>query len=120
MDRAKDVIKSGGEWISSVELENAIMGHPQVLEAAVIARPAPEVAGAPARLRGAAAGRRQLTKEEILEHLRPQWRRGGSPTTWSSSTPCRRPASASSTRRSCGPALPTHVLPAVAAEPPSD
>ncbi len=35
-DRAKDVIKSGGEWISSMELENALMGHPQVLEAAVI------------------------------------------------------------------------------------
>jgi fatty-acyl-CoA synthase len=35
-DRAKDVIKSGGEWISSVELENHIMGHPEVLEAAVI------------------------------------------------------------------------------------
>jgi fatty-acyl-CoA synthase len=35
-DRAKDVIKSGGEWISSVELENAIMAHPEVVEAAVI------------------------------------------------------------------------------------
>jgi fatty-acyl-CoA synthase len=38
-DRAKDVIKSGGEWISSVELENEIMGHPDVLEAAVIGVP---------------------------------------------------------------------------------
>jgi len=38
-DRAKDLIKSGGEWISSVELENAIMEHDLVLEAAVIARP---------------------------------------------------------------------------------
>jgi fatty-acyl-CoA synthase len=38
-DRAKDVIKSGGEWISSVELENEIMAHPDVLEAAVIAKP---------------------------------------------------------------------------------
>jgi fatty-acyl-CoA synthase len=38
-DRAKDVIKSGGEWISSVELENALMGHPQVLEAAVVGLP---------------------------------------------------------------------------------
>jgi fatty-acyl-CoA synthase len=35
-DRAKDVIKSGGEWISSVELESTLMGHPAVLEAAVI------------------------------------------------------------------------------------
>jgi fatty-acyl-CoA synthase len=38
-DRAKDVIKSGGEWISSVELENALMGHPSVREAAVVAVP---------------------------------------------------------------------------------
>jgi fatty-acyl-CoA synthase len=38
-DRAKDVIKSGGEWISSVELENTIMAHPDVLEAAVIGVP---------------------------------------------------------------------------------
>ena len=38
-DRAKDLIKSGGEWISSVELENALMAHPDVLEAAVIAKP---------------------------------------------------------------------------------
>ena len=40
-DRAKDVIKSGGEWISSVELENALMAHPDVLEAAVIGVPDP-------------------------------------------------------------------------------
>lgn len=38
-DRSKDVIKSGGEWISSVELENILMGHPQVAEAAIIAMP---------------------------------------------------------------------------------
>jgi fatty-acyl-CoA synthase len=38
-DRAKDVIKSGGEWISSVDLENAIMSHPQVMEAAVVGVP---------------------------------------------------------------------------------
>ncbi len=40
-DRAKDVIKTGGEWISSVELENAIMGHPDVVEAAVVGVPDP-------------------------------------------------------------------------------
>jgi acyl-CoA synthetase (AMP-forming)/AMP-acid ligase II len=38
-DRTKDLVKSGGEWISTVELENIIMSHPQVLEAAVIAIP---------------------------------------------------------------------------------
>ncbi len=38
-DRAKDLIKSGGEWISSVEIENELMSHPSVAEAAVIAKP---------------------------------------------------------------------------------
>jgi fatty-acyl-CoA synthase len=38
-DRSKDVIKSGGEWISSVDLENSLMGHPAVFEAAVVAVP---------------------------------------------------------------------------------
>ena len=38
-DRAKDLVKSGGEWISTVALENALMGHPAVAEAAVIAVP---------------------------------------------------------------------------------
>jgi fatty-acyl-CoA synthase len=37
VDRTKDLVKSGGEWISSVALENEIMGHPKVAEAAVIA-----------------------------------------------------------------------------------
>jgi fatty-acyl-CoA synthase len=41
-DRAKDVIKSGGEWISSVELENHLMAHPDVVEAAVIGVPDPK------------------------------------------------------------------------------
>ena len=39
VDRTKDMVRSGGEWISSVELENLLMAHPQVLEAAVIAVP---------------------------------------------------------------------------------
>jgi len=41
-DRTKDVIKSGGEWISSVELENQVMAHPDVFEAAVIGVPDPK------------------------------------------------------------------------------
>jgi acyl-CoA synthetase (AMP-forming)/AMP-acid ligase II len=40
-DRRKDIIKSGGEWISSIDLENAAMGHPEIAEAAVIAVPHP-------------------------------------------------------------------------------
>jgi acyl-CoA synthetase (AMP-forming)/AMP-acid ligase II len=42
VDRSKDVIKSGGEWISSIELENAATGHPAIQEAAVIGRPHPK------------------------------------------------------------------------------
>ena len=42
VDRSKDLIKSGGEWISSVDLENALMGHPAIREAAVIAVPHPK------------------------------------------------------------------------------
>ena len=71
VDRTKDVIKSGGEWISSVELENAIMAHPKIMEAAVIglahpkwderpvafAVPKPEFKG-------------QVTQEEVIEFLR--------------------------------------------------
>jgi fatty-acyl-CoA synthase len=71
VDRTKDVIKSGGEWISSVDLENAIMAHPKILEAAVIglahskwderpvayAVPKPEFKG-------------QVTQEEVLDFLR--------------------------------------------------
>ena len=41
-DRTKDLIKSGGEWVSSVDVENMIMAHPKVLEAAVIAVPHPK------------------------------------------------------------------------------
>ena len=41
-DRSKDVIKSGGEWISSIDLENQAMGHPDVLQAAVIGVPHPK------------------------------------------------------------------------------
>lgn len=41
VDRTKDLVKSGGEWISSVELENTLMAHPKVLEAAVIGLPHP-------------------------------------------------------------------------------
>ena len=42
VDRTKDLVKSGGEWISSVDLENAIMAHPDVFEAAVVGVPHPK------------------------------------------------------------------------------
>jgi len=46
-DRTKDLIKSGGEWVSSVDLENALMGHPAIREAAVVAVPPPKWAERP-------------------------------------------------------------------------
>ena len=68
-DRAKDVIKSGGEWISSVELENEVMSHPDVVEAAVIAKPDERWAERPlccVVLREGAS----TTAPDLLEHLR--------------------------------------------------
>jgi fatty-acyl-CoA synthase len=68
-DRSKDVIKSGGEWISSVELENELMSHPDVLEAAVIAKPDEKWAERPlccvVLREGATVG-----AEDLLAHLR--------------------------------------------------
>ena len=51
-DRTKDVIKSGGEWISSIELENLAVAHPAVAQAAVDLRAASEMAGATVARRG--------------------------------------------------------------------
>jgi fatty-acyl-CoA synthase len=67
-DRSKDVIKSGGEWISSVELENEVMAHPDVIEAAVIAKPDERWSERPlccVVLREGA----QTSAEELVEHL---------------------------------------------------
>jgi fatty-acyl-CoA synthase len=72
-DRTRDLVKSGGEWISSVDLENAIMAHPKVAEAAVVGvfhpkwqeRPLACVAPLPEY-------RDQITKQEILDFLGPR------------------------------------------------
>jgi fatty-acyl-CoA synthase len=70
-DRAKDVIKSGGEWISSVDLENAIMAHPAIREAAVIARRDERWGERPLACLVMEEGE-QLTLEELREHLGSQ------------------------------------------------
>jgi len=67
-DRAKDVIKSGGEWISSIELENAAVGHPGVMEAAVIGVPHPKWAERPLMLVVVRPGE-TVTKDEIRQWL---------------------------------------------------
>ncbi|MDQ6710187.1 MAG: long-chain fatty acid--CoA ligase [Candidatus Dormibacteraeota bacterium] len=73
VDRVKDLVKSGGEWISSVELESAIMGHPGVLEAAVIGVPHPKWQERPvAYVVAKPEFKGRLTQQEILEFLRPQ------------------------------------------------
>jgi fatty-acyl-CoA synthase len=70
MDRTKDLVKSGGEWISSVDLENAIMAHPKVAEAAVIAVFHPKWQERPlACVAPVEKHRNAITKQEILEFL---------------------------------------------------
>ena len=72
VDRTKDLVKSGGEWISSVELESAIMGHPKVLEAAVIGVPHPKWTERPvAYVVAKPEFKGALTQDQILEYLRP-------------------------------------------------
>jgi fatty-acyl-CoA synthase len=70
VDRTKDLIKSGGEWISSVELENLLMAHPAIKEAAVVGVPHPKWDERPLACvvlqEGATA-----TAEEILAYLEP-------------------------------------------------
>ncbi|WIG59085.1 MAG: Long-chain-fatty-acid--CoA ligase [Ktedonobacterales bacterium] len=73
VDRTKDLVKSGGEWISSVELENLIMAYPKVLEAAVIGVPHAVLQERPvAYVVPKPEYTDQLTADEILEYLRPQ------------------------------------------------
>ena len=74
-DRAKDVIKSGGEWISSVRLENALMGHPKVVEAAVVAVPDEKWMERPLATVVIAEGE-QVSVTELRAHLSasvPRW-----------------------------------------------
>ncbi|MGB9904235.1 MAG: AMP-binding enzyme, partial [Desulfotomaculales bacterium] len=71
VDRTRDLIKSGGEWISSVDLENHLMSHPAVAEAAVIAVPHPKWQERPLAcviLRPEARGK--VSKEDLLGFLR--------------------------------------------------
>ena len=70
-DRSKDVIKSGGEWISSIQLEDIAMSHPDVLQAAVIAIPHEKWQERPLLL----VVRRQgssLDQATLLDHMRPK------------------------------------------------
>lgn len=69
VDRSKDVIKSGGEWISSIDLENVALGHPEVTEAAVIGIAHPKWQERPLLIILARQGTNP-TKEDILNYLK--------------------------------------------------
>jgi fatty-acyl-CoA synthase len=74
-DRTKDLIKSGGEWISSVAIENALMAHPKVAEAAVIAIPSEKWSERPLAVVVPAPGATDVTHEELSLHLLAQFPR---------------------------------------------
>ena len=70
-DRTKDLIKSGGEWISSVDIENELMAHPKVAEAAVIGVAHPRWDERPLACVVVKPGE-TLTRDEVLDHLKPR------------------------------------------------
>ena len=70
VDRTKDLIKSGGEWISSVELENELMAHPKIKEAAVIGVPHPRWSERPLACVVLEPGQ-EMTVAEVIDHLAP-------------------------------------------------
>ncbi len=75
VDRTKDLVKSGGEWISSVELENAIMAHPKVAEAAVVGIPDEKWSERPLAC-VVPEGDEEITLDELREFLAervPKW-----------------------------------------------
>ncbi len=71
VDRTKDLVKSGGEWISSVDVENELMAHPRIKEAAVIGVPHPKWVERPLACVVANDGE-SLTRDEVLEFLAPR------------------------------------------------
>lgn len=74
VDRTKDLVKSGGEWISSVDLENALMAHEAVFEAAVVAVPHPRWQERPVAVVVLKdAYKDNVSKEDILEYLEPRF-----------------------------------------------
>ena len=74
VDRFKDLIKSGGEWISSVDLENYLMAHPKVFEACVVGVPHPKWEERPlALVVPKPEFKESLTKEELYEHLKQKF-----------------------------------------------
>jgi fatty-acyl-CoA synthase len=74
-DRTKDLVKSGGEWISSIDLENALIGHPSVAEACVIAVPNEKWGERPLACVVLKPAAPATSQEELIEFLRPNFAR---------------------------------------------
>lgn len=73
VDRTKDLVKSGGEWISSVDLENALMAHPKIFEACVVGLPHAKWDERPVAFVVPRDPKDPPSLEEILDFLRPQF-----------------------------------------------
>ena len=110
VDRIKDLVKSGGEWISSVELENQIMSHPKVAEAAVIAIPHERWVERPMACVVVKPGE-TLTVQEVIEHLTPRVVKWWLPDAVEFTTRSPRPAPASSPSAPCARSLPAPPFP---------
>jgi fatty-acyl-CoA synthase len=74
-DRTKDLVKSGGEWISSIDLENALVGHPSVAEACVIAVPHPKWGERPVACVVLRTDADAVSRDALIEFLRPSFAR---------------------------------------------
>ncbi|WP_461833966.1 long-chain-fatty-acid--CoA ligase [Desulfothermus sp.] len=72
-DRFKDLIKSGGEWISSIDLENAIMAHPEVAEASVVGIPHPKWEERPLALVVLKDPSKDIKEKDILDFISPKF-----------------------------------------------
>ncbi|MFQ5677256.1 MAG: fatty acid--CoA ligase, partial [bacterium] len=81
-DRIKDLVKSGGEWISSVALENALMAHPKVKEAAVIAIPNEKWNERPLAVVVLTEDAGEVTEETLLKYLTPKFEKFWLPDTF--------------------------------------
>ncbi len=100
-DRSKDVIKSGGEWISSIDIENIAVAHPAVAMAACIGVPHPKWDERPIVVVVKKPGA-DLTREELLASTAARrWPSGRCPTTWSSSRRSPWAPPARSSRQGC-------------------
>ncbi len=110
-DRSKDVIKSGGEWIGSIDLENIAVAHPGGRDGRLHRRPPPEVGRAAAAGGGEEGERRGVEARSCSPSTRARSPSGGRPTTSSSSTRFRSARPARCRRTSCATGSPTTCFP---------